>query len=128
MIIRLVTAALLAAALVQAQDKLAAGTYKGTWAGASANGDFHLTLRADARGSLGADVGFTINGEEVPCKIISIKVDGANLAMTYEFDLQGNKLQSATQGTLKGKALEGTYKTMAGDTAVDEGTWKTTAQ
>jgi hypothetical protein len=132
MIVRLVTVVLVALALLPgvlpADDKLGAGTFKGTWSGGSANGDFRLTLRPDAQGKLGAEVGFSLNGEDVACKIISVKVDGANLTMVYEFDLQGNKLQSQTQGTLKGKALEGTYKTMAGDTAVDEGTWKTAAQ
>ena len=48
--------------------------------------------------------------------------------MIYEFDLQGNKLQSATHGTLQGKTLEGTYKTLAGEIAVDEGTWKAETQ
>ncbi len=48
--------------------------------------------------------------------------------MVYEFDLQGNKLQSAVKGTLQGKTLGGTYKTTAGDSQVDEGTWKTVSQ
>ena len=128
MTIRLLSTVLLVATLISAQDRLRAGTYKGTWAGGSANGDFHLTLRADGQGKLSADVGFTIAGEEIPCKMISLKIDGVTVAMTYEFDLQGNKLQSATQGTLKGKTLEGTYKTLAGETAVDEGTWKAETQ
>jgi len=121
-------AILLMAALGNAQDKLVAGAYKGTWSGGSASGDFHLVLRADDQGKLVAEVGFTINGEEVPCKLMSLKIDGATLAMIYEFDLQGNKLQSATHGTLQGKTLEGTYKTLAGEIAVDEGTWKAETQ
>jgi hypothetical protein len=128
MISRVAIGVLLLSALVLAQDKLGAGTFKGTWSGGTANGDFHLTLRVDGQGKLGGEVGFSINGEEVPCKIVSLKIDGASLAMTYEFDLQGNKLQSATLGALKGKTLEGTYKTMAGDTQIDEGTWKTSSQ
>jgi hypothetical protein len=36
-------------------------------------------------------------------------------------------LQSAVEGTVKGKTLEGTYKTTAGDQAVDNGTWKAVA-
>jgi hypothetical protein len=115
-------------ALVFAQDKIGAGTYKGAWTGASGGGDFHMTLRADGNGGLGADIGFTIEGQEVPSKVTSIKVSGASIEAVYEFDLQGNKLQSAIKGTLKGKTIEGTYKTTAGDSPVDEGTWKTTAQ
>jgi len=111
-----------------AQDKLAAGTYKGTYTGAAGAGDFHLTLKADGKGGFSADVGFTIMGEEVPGKITSLKVDGAKISMVYDFDLQGAKLQSAADGTLTGKTLGGTYKTSAEGAAVDEGTWKTTAQ
>jgi hypothetical protein len=107
-----------------------AGTYKGTWTGAAAGGDFRLTLRPDGKGGLGADVAFTIEGQEVPCKVTAQKIDGDAIAVTYEFDLQGNKLQSAIKGTAKGKTVEGTYKTTAAgtDSTVDEGSWKTTAQ
>ena len=106
-----------------AQSTIPAGVYKGTWTGAQAGGDIHLTLH-DGK----AEIGFTLEGQEVPGKVISLKIDGNSLTMIYEFDLQGNKLQSSTQGTLKRKTLEGTYKTTAMDTPVDEGTWKTTAQ
>src|SRR5579872_4383991 len=103
----------LAAALVFAQGL--AGSYKGTWAGAASGGDFHMTIKS----ATDAQVGFTIEGQEVPCKVISFKSDGSTMEMVYEFDLQGTKLQSATKGTLKGKTLEGTYTTTAGDSPVD---------
>ena len=111
-----------------AQDKIDGGTYKGTYAGGAGGGDFHLTLTADGKGGFSAEVGFTIMGEEVPGKITSLKIDGAKIEMVYDFDLQGTKLQSAASGTLSGKTLGGTYKTSAEGAAVDEGTWKTTAQ
>jgi hypothetical protein len=47
--------------------------------------------------------------------------------MVYEFDAQGTMLQSAIEAGVKGKTIEGTYKTTAGDQAVDSGTWKATA-
>jgi hypothetical protein len=119
---------LLAVGALSAQDKIAPGVYKGTWAGASANGDFHLTLKPDGKGGLSGEVGFTIEGNEVPCKITSLKIDGASIEIAYDFDLQGNALQSLTQGKVQGKSLAGTYKTMASGSAVDEGTWKTAAQ
>lgn len=119
---------LLALGVLNAQDTFAPGAYKGTWAGASSGGDFRLTLKADNKGVLDADIVFTIDGNDVPCKTTSVKVDGSSITILYSFDLQGNQLQSMTQGKLKGKSLEGTYKTTAGDTPVDEGTWKTTAQ
>ncbi len=119
---------LLALGALNAQNPISPGTYKGTWTGSQSGGDFHLTLKSDGNGVLAAEVGFTLEGQEIPGKITSIKVDGASITIAYEFDLQGNKLQSVTEGKLKGKSLEGTYKTTAGDTPVDEGTWKTTAQ
>lgn len=109
-------------------DQVAAGTYKGAYSGGAGGGDFHLTLKADGKGGFSAEVGFTIMGEEVPGKITSLKIDGAKIEMVYDFDLQGTKLQSAASGTLSGKTLGGTYKTSAEGAAVDEGTWKTTAQ
>jgi hypothetical protein len=111
-----------------AQDKLVPGAYKGTYSGGAGGGDFHLALKADGKGGFNAEVGFTIMGEEVPGKITSLKVDGAKIEIVYDFDLQGMRLQSAATGTLSGKTLGGTYKTSADGAAVDEGTWKTTAQ
>ncbi len=115
-------------ASLPAQDKLGAGTYKGTYTGGAGNGDFHMTLKADGKGGFTGDVGFTIMGEEVPGKFTLLKVDGAKIEMAYDFDLQGMKLSSAGEGTLKGKTLEGTYKTSADGAAIDQGTWKTTLQ
>ncbi len=121
--------ALCAAALLAAgQEKVAPGTYKGEWSGASAGGEIHLTLRASrVDGVLTPEIGFTLGGEEIKCKVISFKVDGAKLTLVYEFDAQGTMLQSAAEATAKGKTIEGTYKTTAGDQAVDSGTWKAVA-
>jgi hypothetical protein len=115
-------------ASLPAQDKLGAGTYKGTYTGGAGGGDLHLTLKADGKGGLTGDVGFTVAGEAVVVKMASMKVDGSKLQMVWEFDLQGAKLQSASEGTLSGKTLTGTYKTSADGQVVDEGTWKTTLQ
>jgi len=108
-------------------DAVVAGTYKGEWAGTSASGDIHVTFRANADGKLEPEVGFTLGGQEVACKMLSFKLDGAKVTLVYEFDAGGTMLQSAAEATVKGKTLEGTYKTTAGDQAVDNGTWKATA-
>jgi len=108
------------------QDALVAGTYKGQWTGAGGSGDIHITFRANDAGKLTPEVGFTLGGQDVTCKVLSFKTDGAKLTLVYEFDAQGNMLQSATEATVKGKTIEGTYKTTAGDQAVDAGTWKAT--
>jgi hypothetical protein len=122
-----VIAALMVVTL-SAQDKLTAGVYKGAWTGGSGGGDFTVTLKADGKGGLTADLGFTVGGEAAVGKVSSFKVDGAKLDIVYDFDVQGMKLQTAAQGTLSGKTLSGTYKSTAEGAVVDEGTWKTSAQ
>jgi hypothetical protein len=117
----------LLAGTLAGQDAVAAGTYKGQWTGATASGDIHITFRDGGDGKLTPEVGFTLGGQDVTCKILSFKPDGAKFTIVYEFDAQGTMLQSAIEATVKGKTLEGTYKTTAGDQAVDSGTWKATA-
>lgn len=121
---RIFASILFCAVSLPAQDSIAAGTYKGQWNGASGGGDIHITFR-DGGGA--PEIGFTLGGQEVTCKVISFKADGARFKLVYEFDAQGNLLQSATEATLKGKTIEGAYKTTADDQAVDSGTWKATA-
>jgi hypothetical protein len=120
----LMAAIVLLAATVAAQDTIAAGTYKGKWTGASGGGDIHITFRD---GKPTPEVGFTLGEQEVTCKVISFKAEGAKFKLVYEFDAQGTLLQSATEAILKGKTIEGAYKTTAGDQAVDSGTWSATA-
>ena len=117
----------LAAGSLAAEDTLAAGVYKGQWSGTGAGGDIQLTFRAKSDGGLTPEAGFTLGGQDVKCKVISFKAAGAKFTLVYEFDAEGNILQSAIEGTAKGKTIEGTYKTTAGDQAVDTGTWKATA-
>ena len=105
------------------------GTYKGTWTGGQADGDFTLTLRAGDDGATKADVSFTIAGQPVQCNVTSVKVDGSKIVVVYDFDLGDAKLQSTVSGTVTGKTIEGSYTTKSvGDgSPVDEGTWKATA-
>jgi hypothetical protein len=126
MLARVAMVVTLAAGVIAAQDAVSAGVYKGTFVGGGGEGGFRLTLAADGKGGLKGDVMFTMAGQEVPCKTTSLKIDGASMKIVYEFDLQGTKLQSAVEGKLKGKTLEGTYKTTipGSDDAVDQGTWK----
>jgi len=117
---------LLLAAILAGQDALVQGTYKGQWMGTTASGEIHITFRDGGDGKLTPEVGFTLGGENVTCKLISFKRDGPNFTIIYEFDAQGAILQSALEATVTGKTIEGTYKTTAGDQAVDNGTWKAT--
>jgi hypothetical protein len=114
------------AGMLAGQDRLSAGTYKGQWAGVSAGGEIHVTFRDGGDGALTPEVGFTLGGQDVTCKLVSFKAEGSKFTMVYEFDAQGTMLQSATEATVTGKTIEGTYKTTAGDQAIDSGTWKAT--
>lgn len=123
------TALLLFATLLCLAAADVAGTYKGSWSGA-ANGDFRLKLEQSATGDWKADIVFTMGTDEVKTKTKSVKVDGSKVDIIYDFDLQGNALESAVTGQLTGKIMEGTYKTktVADGSPVDEGTWKVSAQ
>ena len=127
---RLFVLALLAIALPLAADPLAAGKYSGKWEGTSGgSGEFRMTLTPADGGKWGADVNFTLGGQEVKCTVKSISVTNSKLHVVYSFDLQGNILESSIEGELTGKKLGGTYKTrtVADGAAVDEGTWETTS-
>jgi len=115
------------AMVVAGQNKVLPGTYKGEWSGAGGSGEIQLKLTAAADGKLIPEMSFTLGGDQIKSKVTSFKVDGARLSIVYEFDAQGNLLQSAAEATIKGKTIEGTYKTTAGDQAVDSGTWKASA-
>lgn len=103
-------------------EPMAPGTYLGKWEGGGGGGDFKVTLKKDS-GDWAGDVSFSMAGQEVKCKVKSIKVDGAKLEMVYTFDLQGTTLQSAIDGELNSGKLAGKYKTTSGESAVDEGTF-----
>src|ERR1700675_440725 len=99
MIATMLLTMLLLSALLPAQDAIAAGTYKGQWNGASGGGDIHITFRAGRQ----PEIGFTLGGQEITCKVLSFNADGAKFKLVYEFDAQGTLLQSATEATVKGK-------------------------
>jgi hypothetical protein len=104
------------------------GTYKGTWSGGQASGEIAMTLSTTG-GATKADVSFAFGGQDVKCNVTSVKVDGGKIEIVYTFDLGDVKMESTATGELKGKSLEGSYKTksLADGSAVDEGTWKATS-
>ena len=108
-----------------------AGTYKGSYSGsAGASGDIVVTLKQADNGEWQSVVTFGYGGEDIKTKITSVKVDGSKVKIVYEFDLDGNALESTITGELNGSTLAGEYHTraVADGSAVDEGTWKGTAQ
>jgi len=110
-------------------DSITAGKYTGKWQGDSgAGGDFVLTLSASP-GSWTAEVSFTMGGQNVPCKVSALTVDGAKVHVVYTFDLLGAKLESTIDGERTGAKLSGKYRTrnVDGGAAVDQGTWEASA-
>ena len=105
-----------------------AGTYKGSYSGA-ASGDISVTLKQGDDGAWKSEVTFTYDGQDIKTKVTSVSVDGSKVKVVYEFDLDGNALESTITGELKGNTLAGVYHTKATSdgSAVDEGTWKGTA-
>lgn len=119
---------LLSVPLALTADSVPAGKYSGKWEGASgASGEFWMTLASNGKWT--AEIAFTLGGQDVKCTVKSLTVDGSKVHAIYSFDLQGNALESTIDGELSGKKLSGKYTTrVAGDgSAVDEGTWETTA-
>jgi hypothetical protein len=108
-----------------------AGKYKGTYSGsAGASGDIVVTLKQVDDSAWKSEVSFTFGGQEIKTKVTSVSVDGAKVKIVYEFDLDGNGLESTITGELKGTTLAGDYhtKATADGSAVDEGTWTATIQ
>jgi hypothetical protein len=108
-----------------------AGKYKGTYSGsAGASGDIVVTLKQADDGAWKSEVSFTFGGQDIKTKVTSVSVDGSKVKIVYEFDLDGNGLESTIKGELKGTTLAGDYhtKATADDSAVDEGTWTGTIQ
>ncbi len=106
-----------------------AGTYKGSYSG-SASGDISVTLKQADDGAWKSEVTFSFGGQDIKTKITSVKVDGSKVKIVYEFDLDGNGLESTITGELNRTTLAGDYhtRTTTDGSAVDEGTWKGVAQ
>jgi hypothetical protein len=102
-----------------------AGKYTGTWSGTSADGTIKIALTHAEKGEWKADVSFTLGSEEVECKTVSVKVDGAKVELVYDFILSGAQLRSSVTGQIEDPKIEGKYTTTAPDgSSIDEGTWK----
>jgi hypothetical protein len=105
----------------------AAGKYSGSWTGAQSDGTIKISLTQAAKGDWTAEVSFTLGGDEVKCKTVSIKVDGDKLDLAYEFNVGGLQATSTVVGKFDGAKLEGSYSTKSSEGApVDKGTFKTT--
>ena len=85
-----------------------------------------MTVTRGADGKPRCEVSFGFGDAVVKTKVTYLAIDGAKVHVKYEFDLQGNKLESTVTGELTGDTLSGKYSTkvVADGAAVDEGEWK----
>ena len=106
-----------------AADRDLTGPFAGEWkSGSSGNGGaIHFTLREGGA----SDIGFTLDGAEVPCKTVTFKLQDGKILLAYDFEAQGYTLRSTLKGEWKDGAFSGTYDTGLGDGSqgVDAGSW-----
>ena len=103
-----------------------AGHFKGTWKGSDQNsGDLRLSFTRDAEGKWTAEASFTFEGNTIPTRMKTVRVDGAKIELLFEWDADGNVAHSKTTGELKGDKVEGDYVT-GGGAGETRGTWTVT--
>ena len=125
-------AAVLVAAVVSlvGAEQPWAGTYQGDWASdaSGVRGGFRMTLKAAGEGKWQGEVTFTIAEMEFKTTVKSLKIEGAKIEMSYEYELGdgAGRLMSTITGALEGAKVEGRYqaKTVPDGAVVDEGAWK----
>ena len=77
-----------------------------------------------------AAVTFTLGGQEVKTKVLSVKKEAKGVQIRYEFDLDGRKLVSTLTGEILGSKFAGRYQTtpVDSDGIVDSGKFTATAK
>jgi hypothetical protein len=125
MVRKIAAALFVLSSVFAAGDTIHAGLYQGEWNGAYGNGNVSITLERDGKAGYRADVTMTVDPEEMDCDVESLKVDGAKIVLVLEYGNR-NRMQMTLMGTLKGRTIEGQFKTrQPGTEAVDdEGTWR----
>src|SRR3982751_1933931 len=107
--------------LAAAEERRFTGNWSSDNSGTS--GSIKMNLKATPEDS---DVSFTLSGYDVKTKVKTLKMDNGRLEMTYEFDIQGNKLLSTVTAGIDADKLDGKYSTkaLADGSAVDSGVVK----
>jgi hypothetical protein len=102
------------------------GSYRGTWSGMSGAGDVTVKISSSSNDKSRIDISFTIDGTVVKGKVVSLKIDGQHIDITYNFEFDGAEMQSVMTGKINNGIIEGVYKTklLSDGSLVDEGTCK----
>jgi hypothetical protein len=108
------------------------GRYAGTWtsdAGVN-SGKLSMTISPMTGEKWPTDLVFTFQDQPIkPVKVTTTIADDHMLIVADE-EIDGYKLKSTFNGTLKGNVIEGKYKTTVAEegSQVDSGAWKLTQQ
>lgn len=112
--------------LISACLLLAADKFSGKWA-RSRNDDAGTI---DIQLAEPAAVTFTLRGQQVKTKVLTVKKESSVVEVRYQFDLDGTQLISTLTGRLDADKLEGKYQTtnVEGEGVVDSGTFTTASK
>ena len=107
--------------LTAAEERRFTGNWSSDNSGTS--GSIKMSLKSTPEDS---EVSFTLSGYDVKTKVKTLKMEDGRLEMSYEFDLQGNKLLSTITASIDADKLDGKYSTkaLADGSAVDSGVVK----
>jgi len=102
-----------------------AGHYAGTWQGGQDAGELRFKLSQVGGGEWSVDAVFTFQGEEIPTKVRSVKVDGAKVEFVLGWEVQGTPGHSRMTGQSASDRIDGIYESQTPD-GVTNGTWTVT--
>ena len=105
---------------------LGAENFSGKWS--SAQNDAEGTI--DIKLAEPAVVTFTLRGQEVKTKMLTLKKEASVIEVRYQFDLGGTQLISTLTGKIDGDKFEGKYQTtnVEGQGVVDNGSFTASAK
>jgi hypothetical protein len=101
-----------------------AGEFTGIWGNDTDGGTLRLSLKQNGA-ARAAEVSFTFQESEIPCKVTSFNVDGAKMEIVVEWAIEGSPGQSRMIGELSGAKIEGTYQSQTSE-GTSKGTWTVT--
>jgi hypothetical protein len=102
-----------------------AGKYVGNWTNVNGvTGTVRISLKKPNNSPWQGKVSFTYEGDEATTIIKSVKVNGTQIAMACDYEIQGTEGAVEMTGKLAGNTLQGNYSITKGDGS--PGTWRAT--
>ena|ERR1039458_1736730 len=102
-----------------------AGEYVGNWTNVNGvTGTVRISLKKPNNSPWQGKVSFTYEGDEAATTMKSVNVNGTQISMSYDYEIQGNQGAVGMTGKLAGNGLQGNYSITKGDGS--PGTWQAT--